>query len=126
MERLASVYDIGLVSETGFTRNHKIALANKLFSFLLAGVPVVASAIPAHQQFFDSKDPVFLYEPTDAKGLGRTIDGLLLNRALLSKFRQLAWQLGQDQYNWDTEKNKFLAVVANTLESRFLAKFPHS
>ena len=59
MERLASVYDVGLVSETGSTRNRKIALTNKLFSFLLAGIPVVASAIPAHKQLFDAKIQYF-------------------------------------------------------------------
>jgi hypothetical protein len=56
-----------------------------------------------------------LYEPTDAKGLARTIDGVLLDRTVLSKFRQLAWQLGQDRYNWDKEKYNLLALVGNTL-----------
>ena len=49
MERLAAAYDIGLVSETGHVENRRIALTNKLFSFVLAGIPVVASAIPAHR-----------------------------------------------------------------------------
>jgi glycosyltransferase involved in cell wall biosynthesis len=49
MERLAAAYDIGLVSETGHIENRRIALTNKLFSFVLAGIPVVASAIPAHR-----------------------------------------------------------------------------
>jgi glycosyltransferase involved in cell wall biosynthesis len=115
MARLASAYDMGFVSETGTTRNRKIALTNKLFSFLLAGVPVAASAIPAHKQFFDSNDPVFLYEPTDSKGLAMTIDQYLLDRSRLKNMRQLAWRLGQDRYNWDNEKYNLLAVVGTTL-----------
>jgi glycosyltransferase involved in cell wall biosynthesis len=115
MARLASAYDMGFVSETGSTRNRKIALTNKLFSFLLAGVPVAASAIPAHREFFDGNDPIFLYEPTDAKGLAMTIDQQLLDRPRLKNMRQVAWQLGQDRYNWDREKYNLLAIVGTTL-----------
>ena len=33
MERLAAVYDVGLVAETGATPNRRIALTNKLFTY---------------------------------------------------------------------------------------------
>jgi glycosyltransferase involved in cell wall biosynthesis len=121
MAMLASAYDMGFVSETGSTRNRKIALTNKLFSFLLAGVPVAASAIPAHQQLFDGEDPIFLYEPADAKELAMTIDQHLLDRPRLRKLRQLAWQLGQDRYNWDREKDNLLAIVRTTLDAKRIA-----
>ena len=115
MESLASAYDMGLVSETGSTRNRKIALTNKLFTYLLAGLPVAASAIPAHKELLDADEPIFLYEPNDAKGLARIVDQHLLDRRRLSRLRQLAWQLGQDRYNWDKEKHNLLTVVGDAL-----------
>ena len=39
MERLAAQYDVGLVAETGHSQNRAICLTNKVFSFLLAGLP---------------------------------------------------------------------------------------
>ena len=51
MERLAAVHDVGLVGETGHTPNRKIALTNKQFTYLLAGIPLVMSDIPAHRVF---------------------------------------------------------------------------
>ena len=49
MERLAAIYDVGLVGETGHTPNRRIALTNKQFTYLMAGIPVVMSDIPAHR-----------------------------------------------------------------------------
>jgi glycosyltransferase involved in cell wall biosynthesis len=115
MERLASIYDAGLVSETGKTANRKITLTNKLFSFLLAGIPVIAASVPAHQRLADAEKAVFLYEPNDSKSLAHSLDQLFLDPVALRKARQAAWRLGQDQYNWDREKNPFLTAVHEAL-----------
>ena len=50
MVRLASQYDLGLAAEIGETPNRNISLTNKLFTYLLAGVPILASDIDAHTQ----------------------------------------------------------------------------
>ena len=44
METLAAPYDIGLCGEIGHTPNRKIALTNKQFTYLLAGLPALMSA----------------------------------------------------------------------------------
>src|SRR5207302_1557690 len=53
MVRLAAPYDVGLVSETGHTPNRCLTLGNKLFTYLLAGVPAVMSDTPAHRAFIE-------------------------------------------------------------------------
>jgi glycosyltransferase involved in cell wall biosynthesis len=111
MERLASAYDVGLAGEIGETPNHRIALSNKLFSYLLAGIPAVASAIPAHRALDDTEGAVFLYEPLDATSLAHSLDKLLCDPQQLVQARNRAWQLGQQRYNWDIEKHKFLSML---------------
>jgi glycosyltransferase involved in cell wall biosynthesis len=116
MERLAAVYDIGLVSEIGDVKNRRIALANKLFSYLLAGIAVVASEIPAHCDLADALGPALaLYDPDSSEQLAHAVDALLLDHEKLTRARSEAWNLGQNRYNWEHERGALLATVERVL-----------
>jgi glycosyltransferase involved in cell wall biosynthesis len=116
MERLAAAHDIGLVSETGHIENRRIALTNKLFSFVLAGIPVVASAIPAHRDLANALGPALtLYDPDSPEQLANAVDALLLDQDRLARARTEAWRLGQDRYNWEHERVALIAAVEQVL-----------
>lgn len=117
MERLAAAYDIGLVGETGGTRNHQIALANKLFSYALAGVPAVISDIPAHVDYArEAGLAARLYPVDDAKALAAALDALLGGDGqALTKAREHAFALGQQKLNWDLEQAVLLRLVEEAL-----------
>jgi glycosyltransferase involved in cell wall biosynthesis len=113
MARLSAQHDLGLLGETGQTPNHRIALANKLFSFLLAGVPTLLSNIPAHRQIAGELGAaVRLYEVDDPASLASAMDHFLCAReSVLADARRQAFTLGQRQFNWDREQGTLLAVV---------------
>lgn len=117
MERLAALYDVGLVGEIGDTQNHKIALANKLFSYLLAGVPAVMSDIPAHRAFAEQfgSAAARIYPVDDPAGLATALDALLCDTETLAAARASAFVLGQTRLNWDVEKVVLLDRVAQSL-----------
>jgi hypothetical protein len=46
MERLAAEHDLGLCGESDYTRARQRALTNKLFTFLLSGLPPLMSSTP--------------------------------------------------------------------------------
>jgi len=118
MERLAVEYDVGLVGETGHTPNRRICLTNKQFTYLLAGLPVLFSDIPAHRQLANELgDAARLYAVDDADELAQQLDTILLSSVLLSKSRQLAWRFGQGRYNWEFEEKLLLACVDNTFDT---------
>jgi glycosyltransferase involved in cell wall biosynthesis len=116
MARLAAPYDLGLAGELGHTPNRRIALTNKLFTYLLAGLPIVASTIPAHICFAAAtSNVVWLYEIDNAEELAARLDKLFENPSILAAARQSAFALGQTRYNWDMEKAVFLNRVAAAL-----------
>ena len=117
MERLASAYDLGLVAETGQTLNRRIALTNKLFTFALAGVPAVISDISAHSNYAQhAGNSVRLFRADDAASLAASIDSLLLGDGqALKQARFAAFQLGQEQLNWQVEQAVFFQRVADAL-----------
>ncbi len=113
LERLASVYDIGLSCEPGTTENNKRALGNKLFGYLLAGIPIVASDTPAHRALADTaaSPALRLYRTEDPVSLATSIDSLLENPTSLAEIRAAAYALGQRQFNWDLESDRLLQLV---------------
>jgi glycosyltransferase involved in cell wall biosynthesis len=118
MVHLAAVFDLGLSGETGHTPNRRVALTNKLFTYLLAGLPIVASKIPAHVSFAaDAGSAVRLYAVDDAHELAAALDELLGDLHTLAGARAAAFELGQARYNWDVEKSILLTRVATSLST---------
>ena len=116
MARLAAQYDLGLAGETGHTLNRRIALTNKLFTYLLAGLPIVASDVEAHRAFAPEMGEAMRLHATDDPGsLAGAIDAYLTDPAKLSSARATAFALGQARFNWDLEKAKLVARVAQAL-----------
>lgn len=116
LERLGGQYDLGFCGEFDVTVNRGIALTNKLFSYLLSGLPVIASDIAAHRDIqplvgdamvnFDMKDPA---------ALAAALDGYLLNPDRLASARAHAWRLGQDRFNWEVERESLTTVIEQVL-----------
>ena len=119
MERLAARYDLGLSGETGHTENRKIALTNKVFTYLLAGLPIVLSDIPAHREFsLKLGNAVLLYAVDDADSLAAIIDSFVTKPTLLAEARATAFHLGQTQFNWEIEQSILLKCVEKAVQSR--------
>ena len=105
MGKIASLYDIGLSSEPGSTANNEVALGNKIFTYLLAGIPFVASSTCAHLDISrDLGEAMRIYEKDSPTALAAAFDHYLLSRDTLKASRATAWHLAQSRYNWDLEK----------------------
>ena len=119
MERLAATYDLGLVAETGHTLNRRIALTNKLYTYALAGVPALISDIKAHRDYAQQANSIVrLFRVDDPQSLATAIDSFLVGEAgVLREARLNAFQLGQDQLNWDVEQAAFLDCVSHAIKA---------
>lgn len=119
MEKLAVDYDLGLASEIRASRNREICLTNKLFSFLLAGLPPLMSATAAQTQFAEEADLADLIYPIDdSTALAALIDRLLGNPARLAALRKHVWRLGQERFNWERECKKVKRLAEQVLAGR--------
>jgi glycosyltransferase involved in cell wall biosynthesis len=105
-------YDVSYIGETGHTPNRQIALVNKLFASLTAGLPIVASDVPAHLQIVpECQGAMTIIRRGDTAALAGLLDDWLLAPDRLARAREAAWTLGQRRFNWELEQPKFLACV---------------
>lgn len=118
LERLGASYDLGYSGEPGFSENNLRALGNKLFSYLLGGVPSLATDIPAHRQLApEFGEAMTLFPIGDAATLATAMDQLLLEPQRLANARSHAWHLGQTRFNWDVEKTRLNNIVGKVATS---------
>lgn len=116
---LAARYDIGLASEIADTENRAIALTNKLFTYLLAGVPVAASDIPAHRAIAPQLGPaIHLFAKNDPSSLAGILDRWLATPAALAAARAHAFALGQNRFNWEHESPLLVTRIEAALTGR--------
>lgn len=122
MVAMASLYDVGLVGETRTTFSRSIALTNKQFTYLLAGLPAIMSDLPAHKAYAaEAEGAAFLYRSEDARSLSEALDALFVDRTRLAAAKRRAHLLGQSKFNWEAEAPKLLRCV-----ERALARFNHT
>ena len=112
MEHLAAEHDLGLISETGHTKNRQIALTNKQFSYLAAGVPMLMSDVSAHLEFASEVGQVAgLFKVNDPASLAELLDKRLQDPAELAALRCRAFNLAQGRYNWEVEKSVLVSQI---------------
>ncbi|RZA00805.1 MAG: hypothetical protein EOP47_12900 [Sphingobacteriaceae bacterium] len=110
----ASKFDIGLSAETRTPFNRDICLTNKLFTYLQAGLAVVASSTTAQQAFiYEHLSIGKVY--TDAASLAKVLVYYHENRVALADAKKEAWELAGSAMNWEAESKKFIKVVTQTL-----------
>ena len=119
MVRLAAHHAVGLALETGETVNADLALGNKVFTYLLAGVPVIATTTSAHRELAkDCGAAMRLVAPHDGAALAATIRQWIDSPIELAAARESAWQLGSERFNWDREQRALLEVVRGVLNAQ--------
>jgi glycosyltransferase involved in cell wall biosynthesis len=112
----ASKFDIGLAAETGIPLNRDICLTNKIFTYIQAGLCVVASDTSAQTKLL-SKYPGIgkIFLKNRPKSLADTLFYYHQHRDKLFEARTAAFETGQSELNWETESKNFLKLVKKTL-----------
>lgn len=97
--------------------NHVEAVPNKLFEYMAAGLPVVASNFPFWEQFVADVGAGVLVDPEDPKsiadGLGRILDDPEHAAAMGAAGRKAV----RERFNWDIESHKLVALVSGLVGS---------
>jgi len=116
MAVLAAGHDLGLALELNQPPNRALCLTNKIFTYLLAGIPVLLSRTPAQERLAPELGPAaILVNLADPGALAVRLDAFFADAEQQRSARSCAWQLGQERFNWDVEQRTFLGSVRRAL-----------
>jgi glycosyltransferase involved in cell wall biosynthesis len=97
------------------TPNNVLGTPNKLFEYMSAGIPVVASDFPFIREVVLEADCGILVQPEDVGGIAAAMGRLLRDREEAARLGRNGLRAVQDRYNWESEEQKLLSLYASLL-----------
>lgn len=88
--------------------NHIDAQPNKMFEYMSAGVPVIASNFPLWREIIEGNQCGLCVDPLDPKAIAQAIDYLMQHPQEAEKMGRNGQRAVQDKYNWGMEEQKLL------------------
>jgi len=89
------------------------SLPLKLFEYMGAGLPVIASSFPFWYQFVADNEAGIMVDPHDLDAIVATIQELLDSPQLVKKMGERAQEAVLDKYSWEQEYEKLVQVYVN-------------
>jgi glycosyltransferase involved in cell wall biosynthesis len=120
------VCDHGVMSQTGVARllrscmaglvllhperNYVEAYSTKMFEYMGAGLPVIASDFPLWRQIVTEAGCGLLVDPRDPHQIAMAITYLLENRAEAQAMGERGRQAVRDRFNWGTQASRLIEL----------------
>ncbi len=95
--------------------NHIDAQPNKMFEYMSAAIPVIASDFPLWREIIDGNNCGLLVNPLEPAEIAATIDELASNPDKARRMGLNGRKAVEKRYNWGIEGRKLLAFYENIL-----------
>lgn len=111
-ERLRAITrlaDAGLSLDKDTNLNYRFSLPNKLFDYLQAGIPVIATDLPEVRRIVSQYSVGVLVNDLDPHSLADTIRKAFADQRNIDRWKENA-QLASHELNWDRERARLLEI----------------
>lgn len=112
---LTASADVGVVLIEGLTESLRLSLPNKLFEYLAAGVPVLASPLPEISRVVETFGVGLTADPGDPDALARALARLATDAALRARLAAAA-PAAAAAYSWAHAAPRFQRLLASLLD----------
>jgi len=108
--------DIGLnVASPDYSLNVRCFLPNKLFEYLMSGVPVLTSSLEAMVEVINTYDVGQVLPSLEPPDIGEAINSMLADPAVLARMSSNALEATKEEFNWEKEKLKLIPLYEGIL-----------
>ena len=118
--RTASLATVGLVPIRAYNLNTRLADTNKLFEYLMAGLPVAASALPEIERVIASGEPAVgeTFDPSSPESIAAAVGAIVADPVGYDARRVEARRLALERFNWEREERALLELYAGFASER--------
>lgn len=99
---------IGVSVVQAASLSYRLALPNKLFQYMAAGIPVVASDFPDVRRVVEGSGAGVVVDPADPRALAAAIRQLIDNPALARSMGEAGRRAVSERFNWSTSAQELL------------------
>lgn len=96
--------------------NHMDAQPNKMFEYMSAGIPVIASDFPLWREIVLGNQCGLCVDPMDPAAIAKAIDYLVRHPEEARKMGENGRRAVLERYNWSVEEAKLIAFYRNTFQ----------
>jgi glycosyltransferase involved in cell wall biosynthesis len=108
--------DIGLIIyKPDYSPNVQMMLPNKLFEYLMAGLPVLASSLEAVIEIIKTHDVGRVLPSLAPADIGAAINTILTDQVALDRMHRNALEVVQQEFCWEKECHQLLRVYDDIL-----------
>ncbi|MFC4077401.1 glycosyltransferase family 4 protein [Salinithrix halophila] len=90
--------------------NYRESLPIKLFEYMAAGLPVVATDFPLWREIIEKSGAGFTVDPLDPREMAAKVEQILTNPSLQKKMGKNGQIAHMDVYNWHVEEKKLIEL----------------
>ncbi|MGB3902257.1 MAG: glycosyltransferase family 4 protein [Bacteroidales bacterium] len=90
--------------------NHLIALSTKIFEYLAAGLPIIASDIPHYKEIIEVNNCGFCVNPFDIESIADKVSLLINNNQIAEEMGLNGRNAIEKYYNWENEGKKLIEL----------------
>lgn len=97
------------------TQAFKDSLPVKMFEYMSAGLPVIASDFPLWRQIIAGNDCGLLVDPENPQDIADAIDALVRDPEMARRMGENGSRAVKEKYNWGVEEKKLLALYSELI-----------
>ena len=116
LRKYTAAADIGVTFDKNVSPNHYYSLPNKLFEYIHAGIPIVASNLPERKRIIDDYGVGVVLDDLSPENVGNTINNMLQESSKMEQFRQNC-RNAASKLNWQ-EEEKILREIYFEVKSK--------
>jgi glycosyltransferase involved in cell wall biosynthesis len=120
LPELTASADIGLSVFQNTSLSYYLSAPNKLFEYMRAGLPIVASDFPEVARLWEAGDLGERVDPADPSAVARAILALHGDADRRRRIAETARRLCRERFNWEGEARKLISLYAD-LDARITA-----
>lgn len=104
--------------------NHINAQPNKMFEYMAAGIPVIASDFPLWQKIISENKCGVCVDPTNIQAIADAINSFIANNEIAQQMGENGRKAVEEKFNWKVEEKKLIELYQH-LSTKIRTKKDH-